>query len=1265
MAFRIDQQSSLEFEVTQTLDAGNSSQILMAECTDNRDLKVAIKRCRPDRKNADDWLMQVEREISALHHVNSIETPDWSFDMSLRNRLNLTYSTVADRSIIQLISLFDMDGLPAIALEIAPPSITTQQLDKYTTIDVMHQLAQTTHLIHENGVAFTDFDPLVKIPRIRWDANAKRIKIIDWNVTRETEDYKRRDLIFLGRIYFQLLSGYPAWAKHKPEIDGLPNRINEYALDITGAASDKWRQTESALRDVIERLMIEDTNNTITSSEKLLSEMEWIKELADYAQRIENGSATALNEMEGLLQEASNAHPPQLRRIADIGSFFLPVAGESRKAVHENQVDSANRLLKSAYLDRIAQANEYIDKQQYSDAVAELENARSRFMSNQMLSNATHYRYVIANIGEAIQQASTLDAAKLKDLIDKLLLIVGGLESRLWDTHKAEKIRDDINKSFPPNIISMPDIQKIFEDIEASKLYESQVHIIESTHRIPHIEKGWEIREQQRLDQYNQIIIPALQKAQEQSLIENRVMPRLERLQQAMLADQKDLNMVKKFLEELAQGVTSINIEEYLAQTTLDRPYAPLTISRDLLPRDQSDLSADEVSGVAIERYQQFRKQWDSQMASPTNVQEKISQLSQLVSENEDMIEIFREKLPTVIIPGETIERKTVYRDLEDLTQFVNAVESVYDELGSIGLNRIPNISRIQKKWMFVTNVQDPDLKRFVHAIESNLATHTNEKVQDKSLPPELAMLVYEMLDVPIPTSVMQVGQEIQLHKYLRTTLRKSTTQLQSIEEVDGVIGELTRLTRRNLGDLDEAISQVMQKLEQYRDGLNAKTIVRQIRTFYRVMKRKIEAENKEIQQFSEQIDEAVDDLINQKVRLMEVALDKAKTNEPLDREQEALVRETQRVLDTLRHNNLLQERRWHHVQNSQAYLLREHSRTLEQTTTSFNTFKYSEARRQIERAFYLSKLFDMPHDDRLTEELHTAEEMVEQLREHFTITRGIDTVNPHDISKMIEEEIEYWLALREIVKELALEATTEDDIELEFDATTLEKLVTALKQADAVAENMHDTRRAVTRLRELEKSIDIYELEDVLTPLKNRLDDLLKYNYTKVLSKQITEIEEIASQQRIISNESVINRVRDGYMLIDLNKQLNILDANESSNRLQQLQSNSYTAIKNLHLKNRDERQALAEFIDSLPQQELQSREFQGVFTRLAEDPISYSYLAEQVHSYEMTQTQTGVNRTRRILIIIVIIAIVAVVAGLTLSGNLPIDGFTLPFQN
>lgn len=1262
MPFKIDSQSSLEFDIIQNLDTGHASEIHLAQCTDNPDLTVAIKRCRRDSQNTEDWALQVGQEISALHHLNTMETPDWSFDMSLRNRLNLTANTVADRTIIQLISVFDIDGLPAIALEVAPPSITSQQLEKSTLINVMHQLAHTIQKVHESGIALTDFDPLTKIPRIRWSDKHQQIKIIDWNVTRESEDYKRRDLIFLGRIYFQLLTGYPAWAKNEPPVDGLPNRKNEYALDITGAGSDKWANIESATRTVIERLMIEESNDAITSADQLASAMDWVKQLSDLSDRIANGSTSALQEMESLLQEASNASPPQLRRIVDIGSFFTSVAPQTQIDIHQNQIQSSRQLLRSAYLDRISQAIEYIQQQDYGNAVAELDNARSRFASNRLLANATQYRYTIAQIGEEIQSKNSLDNASLKQLVDKLLMMVQGLESRLWDVTKAEPIRDEIKKEYA-DLASMLLIKSLFDDIEASKIYAQQIKLVHSNTRQSHIDQSWQIRESQRLTLYKQTIIPNLEKAEQQSLIKDRVTPRLEQLRKTINADQRDYDKVVQFLTELSQGSTRIDIEKYLVQSSLDRPYAILTISSALLPKDQSDLSADEVASVAIERYQNFRDEWDNIMNASIGVNDKLGNLRELVSENEDMIEIFREKLPTVTIPGETNERKTVYKDLEDLTQFVKAIDSVYDELASIGLNRIPNISKIQKKWMYVTNVQDPALKRFLSAIQSNLASHTHDKVSEKSLPPELAMLVYEMLDVPIPTEVMQIGQEIQLHKYVKETLRQSRSRLQDPEAIESVIGELERMTTRNLGELDQAIRQLLQKLDQFRDALQARTIVRQIRSLYRVIKRKVESENKDIVAFSQQIDDAVDDLINQKIKSMEHALDKAKTKEPLDDVQESLVRETQRVLDTLKHNNLLNEKRWHHVRNSQAYLLSDHARKLEQATTSFNNYDYAEARQHINRAFRLAELFDMPHDNRLPDELKTAEEMVQQLSQNFIMTRPIATVLGQDIIQLLDDEIEFWMNLHSIVKDLTLDTVTDNNVPLSFDEKSVERLITALKQAIVVAENIDNIRRAVSRLRELEQLIDIHSLNDVLDPLKQRLDELLHYNYTQVLNQKITEIEEIATRKRIISNESVIKRLQDGYMLIGLNEQLEILDTTESNRRQRQLQSNAYSALKSIQPKNRDEQQALAEFIDTLPPEEVRSREFQGVLTRLAENPSSYTYLMEQVHNFELPSFQSGNNRQLwRIILIVLILGAIAILAGLVLSGTLPIEGFTLP---
>jgi hypothetical protein len=1263
MVFKIDQYSDLDFEITKMLDAGKASEIHLAQCVSNPDYKVAIKRCRQDSQNIEEWNIQVEREISALHHLNSVETPEWSLDMPLENRLSLTQSTVAERTIIQLISVFEIDGLPAVALEIAPPSITSQPLDHYDLVEVMHQLAQTTFMIHENGVAFTDFDPLVKIPRIRWDASINRIKIIDWNITRESQDYKRRDIIYLGRIYYQLLTGHPAWSKNEPPVSGLPNMKNEFALDSTGAGMEKWASVQSAVRDVIERLMIESVDDIISSSDQLLAAMDWVKALADLSQRIEGGSTQAINEMEDLLQEVSSTKPPDLRRIVDVGNYFIRVAPESRSASHINQVKSSAYLLKSAYLDRISQAIQYMNEEKYGDAVAELENARSRFSSNQMLTNATEYRYLIANLGEKIQLDGTLDDTQLKDLADKLLKMVEGLESRLWDVQEAEEVRDKINKTFPSNITSLPEIRALFDDIEASKLYTTQIQIINSRHRQKFIDQSWHIVEAQRLDVFNDQVIPNFEKAEQQSIVKNRVTARLTQLRETIESDQKDLAMVQRFLAELSQGSTNIDIEEYLAQSTLNRPHAPLTISNELLPQDQSSLSDDEIAGTAIERYQTFRKDWDATMQATITVQEKVDNLSKLVTENQDMIDIFREKLPNVIIPGSAGERKTVYRDLEDLTQFVNAVQSVYDELASIGLTRIPNINNIQKKWVFVTNVQDPELKQFVAAIQSNLASTTQEKVQSKLLPPELAILVYEILDVPIPDEVMHIGQEQQLHKYVRDTLRQSSNRLSSVDEIDTVIGELERLSSRNLDELDNAIRQLQAKLEQLRDALRAKTIVRQIRSLYNVLKRKVDSDNEDIQAFSKQIDESVDELINQKSKAMEQALDIAKTNEPLDNEQETLVRETQRVIDTLRHNNLLQERRWHHIQNSQAYLLREYSRALEQAATTFNEYQYDKAKQHVDRAFRLSQLFDMPQDTRLSDEFFKASEMVTQLNQHHTMTRALETVDVADITKLLDEEIEFLQELQGVVTESPLQSINNQDIEETFDPQSVLKFINSLKLALAITKSMHDIRRGIDRLRELEKMININNLTTVLGVLCKRLDDLLQYNYTQILSQQITEISEIASQARVISNESVIKRLSTGYMLIDMNKQLNILNEDESNRRQHQLQSNTYTVLKNIHLRNRDEQQALAEFIDAIPYNEVNSRDFQGVLTRLAEDPASYTYLLEQVHNNTLPSLQSSFSRQQLMFVVIVIIVILVVTAWLVLSGTLTIEGITIPY--
>ncbi|GEM_PF-2563664 len=1264
MSFRIDGQSTLEFEYKQLLGRGRMSEIHIAQCVENPDLKVAIKRHRSDRQNINEWMQQVEREISVLHHMNTAESADWSFDMSLRNRITFANDTKDQRSVIQLLSVFDIDNSTAIAIEIAPPSITDQKLDKYQFVDAMHQIATLTQIAHDGNLALTDIDPLVKMPRIRWDKDVERIKIIDWNTTRETEDYRRRDIIYLGRIFFQLLTGYPAWAKGEPTVDSLPENYNSYAIDTTGTGIESWIQVETAIRDLIERLMIQDANDAITNADGLMSAVDELKQLSDLAKRIENGSTPATNEMENLLQEASNARPPQLRRIANIGDYFLRVAPETHTRDYINQVKSAGNLLKTAYLDRIGQAIEYFNDERYGDAVAELENARSRFTSSQLLTNSSNYRYAVAQIGETLQNNGKLQGAELKTLMDKLVDMVSGLESRLWDTEDAEKIRDDIRATYPPDIVNMSYMQALFDDIEASEIYSAQIKQINESPRTTLIEDGWTVSETQRIATYTQQFIPKLQEVAEKSFIKGRIDVRLQKLQEDLLADQQDLATVERFLNELREGATNINIEALLEKSSLERPYAPIKISKALLPKDQSELSADEVAGDAIERYQTFRSNWDKVMHAPMGVEEKISVLSSLVSENEDMITIFREQLPTVTVPGKNNERKTVYRDLEDLTQFVNSVDFVYDELGSIGINRIPNINKIQQRWVYVTNVQDPELKRFVSSIQANLAAHTNDKVQEKALPPELSMLVYEMLDVPVPTSVMQIGQEIQLHKYIRTTLRRAEQLLKDADSIDAIIGEFNRLTVRSNGELDQAIEQVINKLEQLKTALQSRTTVRQIRTLYQVIKRKVDSDNESMVAFGEAIDNAVDEIIDSKVRQIEKALDNAKANKPLDREEEILVHDTQRIIDTLRHNNRLQERRWHHVQNSQAYLVREYTQTLEQATTAFNDYKYGESRQHIERAFYLAQLFDMPSDKRLPEELRTAEEMVEQLSQHFTMMRAVETVDTEDIKKFLDDEISFWEKLLEIIKDLGNQSEGEQEIELEisFEPQSVQHVIEGLDKAQSVIKAMQRIQRAVDRLRDLEQTIDIYDLE-LLKPLAQRLEDVLLYRYTQALNDNITELEEIATRERIISNESVIRRVSEGYDLIAMNNTLKILNDAETTRRRRQLQTNSYTALRNMQLKNQDERQALADFIDDvMPAQEVESNEFRSVLTRLAEDANSYVYIIEQVHNHQLPNLGANNNRQlRRILMIVAILAIVALIAGVIIATTT--NAIPLPF--
>jgi hypothetical protein len=375
-----------------------------------------------------------------------------------------------------------------------------------------------------------------------------------------------------------------------------------------------------------------------------------------------------------------------------------------------------------------------------------------------------------------------------------------------------------------------------------------------------------------------------------------------------------------------------------------------------------------------------------------------------------------------------------------------------------------------------------------------------------------------------------------------------------------------------------------------------------------------------------------------------------------MEREEEVLVHDAQRVLDTLRHSNRLQERRWHHVQNSQAFLLREYTQTIEKATTSFNSYNYSESRKHIDRAFYLANLFDKPSDKRLSEELRTAEDMVQQLGSHFTITRDVETVHLEDIEKFIQNEISFWENLHETIQ--SLESQPSDDpnatVDMSFDPQSLDNLIDALTKALTVTETMHRIRQAVEHLRDLEQTIDSHNLA-LLKPLSSRLREILLYRYTQTLNHNITELEQIASGSRVISNESVIKRVSEGYELVKMNKSLQILDDTDINQRQRQLQNNSYTALKNMKLKNQDERQALVEFVDNLlTGQDIRSRDFQAVLLRLADDPNSYAYLIEQVHNHKLPSINANNSRNMRsVFIVVSVISIMVVVIGVYVSQN------------
>lgn len=1246
MPFKIDPQSRLEFEYVKHLGTGKNSEVHLAKCVDNEDWVVAIKRCRTDMDDHDSWLKQVEREISALHHLNTAETPNWSLELPLEERFRITENTVEDRFVIQLFSVFDIDGLPAIAIEVAPPSVTSYKLDKPKSVEVMTQLAQAMQVIHAQGTSITDFDPLTKLDRVRWDDKRKQMKIIDWNVTTETKKSQRRDIIYAGRIFYQMVIGQPVWAKIKPSTNDLPDAINEYALDNTGIGIAEWHELEFAIRDVIERLMIQDAPEQIIDADSFVEEMVWLKQIVDLSEEAKAGRRKALEDLETLLKDAIDHRPPEIRKIVDIGNFWMQIAPDNKKAEYQKQIDSAQEVLRSLDLDPLSVAMEYLEAQQYGDAEAEFNNVKNRSTTHVHLYRIINYRLQIAEIAGAIQTQNLLDSAQLKSLVKKLLEVTDSLESPLWEIDPAERIQAEIQEQFPAKVVAMPQIVGLFNDINASKIFNEQVQILLTISRQPMIYRDWHLQEENRIRQIEGEIIPQLQKAENLALIKSRVAPTREQLNRQLDEDKLDLDMVRQYFAQLQEGTIAIDIETYLQDSTLNRPYAPLSIDPSLLPRDKYEVGDNTSSVTALADFEEFQRIWNSILFSDDPVQGKIERFQKLIDRSEEMIKVFSEKLTTITVPGADSTRKTVQKALAEKTDFIDAVDKVYTELKLISNHRIPNISSLQKKWMYVTNFGDSELKRLVTEVQFDVASHTHDQVREKSLEPELAMLVYEILDVPVPTEVMQIGQEIQLAKYMRDTLRDASKALQDPDATREIIGKLNSLTANSLGELDEVLRDVINKLEQFREAMLETDTVRQVRSVYRIGKRRAETNNKDIVAFMDKLDEATETLINKRVQDYETVLDKAKTHAELTREEQTLINSTQKMVDTLRYNNLISERRWHHVQNSLAYLLREHSQAMEGTISSFESFDFAQASKHIEQATRLAQIFEFPYNRKLGRELQLADETLQRLSNHPGITNPIENVKAVDIERLLNEEIQFWEELKTMVGEFTQTSQVSSDTVYTFDTAHLTNLIEQLQFAQEIVADINDIRHTVGQLREFETRINMNQY-DFLRPLHQRLTEMMSYNYTTVLAQQLQEIESVATGKRKISNESVLNRLTQGYTLIDLNNQLQILDDATANRRQKQLQSNTYTALKNIRLKNRDERNALAKFITTIPPREIQERDFQAVLQKLAEDRTTYSYLQDAVRTVELPQFGRGNNRTPLTIMlgVLILLAVVALV--------------------
>ena len=132
----------------------------------------------------------------------------------------------------------------------------------------MRGLLDGIALAHNQGYALRDFDPAIKTDRIRvaWhDDGSFDLKIIDWNITGNEDDDRRRDLLYFGGHLLKALTGISIQLEG-PDLDQVPAQFD---LDVYSG------KVSPGAKLILQRALHKDSEHRYSVVEEIQADMDW------------------------------------------------------------------------------------------------------------------------------------------------------------------------------------------------------------------------------------------------------------------------------------------------------------------------------------------------------------------------------------------------------------------------------------------------------------------------------------------------------------------------------------------------------------------------------------------------------------------------------------------------------------------------------------------------------------------------------------------------------------------------------------------------------------------------------------------------------------------------------------------------------------------------------------------------------------------------------------------------------------------------------